>query len=394
LDVCSEFMKHDPINLIAVGDICPGDHFSMGFGTGTLMRKRGPSFALSRVCHLLSRGDVVFGNCEGVISAIDQDPSSIDTMEFRGVPEFASALRRAGFTTLSVANNHAGEHGAAVLSDTVRNLQSAGIDVVGLRGKDRTAEPLIREVKGIRIGWLAYTWIVSRNDAHDRAALSWTRGDEIAEEVAALRRRVDFIIVSAHWGREFVRVPQQSIIERARRIADSGANLILGHHPHVLQGAERYRNCMILYSLGNFLFDMPQRRYRESAVFRCSIERGEVRDPGFVPVRINRRFQPQLPHPSCADRILRELEEGHRAIWDPAALERREDRRAKEMETLMKRRLLRGQVLYLALSLGRMGPRVALQKLRRRVTGLPLKTGAARSVERRAVDHGLGLRQE
>ena len=106
--------KHEPIRLIAVGDICPGDFVCPGFGTGTLMRSRGPHFALERVRTLLREGDIVVGNLEGVLSNHGADPDSIDSMEFRGMPEFGQSLREAGFTVMTVANNHVGDYGPAV----------------------------------------------------------------------------------------------------------------------------------------------------------------------------------------------------------------------------------------------------------------------------------------
>lgn len=125
--------RHEPINLIAVGDICPGDHTCMGFGTGTMMKLNEPSFAFRYIANTLRHGDIVFGNCEGVLSNIGLDPKDIDTLEFRGLPEFANALRDSGFTVITVANNHIGEHGPQVMHDTIANLRAVGISVVGLR---------------------------------------------------------------------------------------------------------------------------------------------------------------------------------------------------------------------------------------------------------------------
>jgi len=364
--------SHQPINLIAVGDICPGDHTCVGFGTGTLMRSHGPTFALRQIATTLRQGDIVFGNCEGVLSDIGLDESNIDTMEFRGLPAFAKALADSGFTTINIANNHVGEYGPQVMHDTIRNLEKAGIDVVGLRGKTQTAKPLVREVKGLRIGWLAYTWIVSKNMAEDQRALSWAKGDEIPREVALLRDKVDFLIVSAHWGREFVAVPSQNVINHAHAIAEAGADLVLGHHPHVLQGWETVGGkCVIVYSLGNFVFDEWQWKLRKTALFCCTIASGKVHNPQFVPLTINRKFQPELARMGQAARILRDIDTSTKAINDPALCHLRDDARAVKVEAQFRRRILQKQILFLAASIGRMGPRIAYQKLRRRVPMLP-----------------------
>jgi gamma-polyglutamate biosynthesis protein CapA len=360
--------SHEPIHIIAAGDICPGDHFSMGFGTASLARSHGPLFAFKHVENLLRQGDIVFGNCEGVVSDIGADPNNIDTMEFRGPPEFARALRDSGFTVMAVANNHTGEHGLETLHDTVNNLRSAGIKVIGLRGQHQTAEPLIQEIKGLRIGWLSYTWIVSKHVEQDCNALSWTKGTEVAAEITAVRRNVDFLIVSAHWGREFVTVPPQKIIGQAHIMAEAGADLILGHHPHVLQGTEQHQNGLIVYSLGNFVFDMWQPALRETALFRCTIENTKISNSEFIPLQLNRHFQPMLATETQASRILRAINQSTRAISDPDLASLREDTTLANIEAAFKRRLFRQQLLYLAGSIFRMGPRIAYQKIGRRIS--------------------------
>jgi gamma-polyglutamate biosynthesis protein CapA len=369
--VSNPVLKHEPIRLIAVGDICPGDHSCMGFGTGALMRSRGTSFALQHVTEHLRKGDVVFGNCEGVLSEIGADPKDIDTMEFRGSPAFAKALRAAGFTVITVANNHVGEHGSEVMRDTIANLRSAALEVIGLRGTNQTAKPLIQEVKGLRIGWLAYTWIVSHRTAQDCQVLSWTKGNEVSKEIAALRPKVDFLVVTPHWGREYVRVPPQSVMDQAHAMADAGADLVLGCHPHVLQGTERRGKCFIIYSLGDFIFDDWQSWLRETALFRCTIKSGAVCDPEFIPLTINRNFQPMPATKAQASRILNSIERSTRAISDPKSTALRSDAYAKAFEAKTKRRLFRSQLLFLAANVGRMGPRIAYQKIRRHVPNLP-----------------------
>ena len=363
--------KHEPIRLIAVGDICPGDLVCLGFGTGTLMRSRGPHFALERARALLREGDIVLGNLEGVLSNRGADPAHIDTMEFRGLPEFGHALRDSGFNVITVANNHVGDYGPETMRDTVNNLQSAGIHVLGLRDKNRTATPLIQEIKGLRIGWLAYTWHYSRNQAQDTELLSLTKGHEVAAEIAALRPKVDFLIVTPHWGAELVSVPPHRVSKHAYAMADAGADLVLGHHPHVLQGTERRGKCLIVYSLGDFLFDDWLPWLTETALFRCTIEEGEVRNPEFVPLKINRSFQPGPATKAQSKRILRRIERSTRAINDPKLAWLRDDDRTWKREAKLKRRVAASQILFLAVNMKRLGPRFAYQKLARRLPVLP-----------------------
>jgi gamma-polyglutamate biosynthesis protein CapA len=371
------------IQLIAVGDICPGDHNCMGFGTRTLMKSHGPLFPLQHVAHMLREGNIVFGNCEGVLSNVGADDRNIDTLEFRGLPEFATALHDSGFTILTVANNHAGEHGREALIDTINNLRSAGVKVIGLRDKKCTAVPLIQEINGIRIGWLAYTWIVSKNTSQDRGLLSWTRGHEVPAEIAALRPNVDFLIVSAHWGREIIRVPPRNVIDAAHGMAEAGADLVLGHHPHLLQGIEQHGKCVIVYSLGDFVFDDWLPWFRERAIFRCTIEAGNVSNPEFIPLMSNRQFQVVPATKAQRTRILRKIDKSTRAIIDPRLARLRDESRARRLEARRKRLFGGARILFLIANIGRMGPRIAYQKLCRR---LPLRSrkltgGALGSIE-------------
>jgi poly-gamma-glutamate synthesis protein (capsule biosynthesis protein) len=371
---------HDVIRLFAVGDICPGDHFCPGFGVGSLARRYGPSFPFRYVSPSFAGADVVFGNCEGVVSDVGADPGDIDTMEFRGDPSFATGFRAAGLNVMAIANNHVGEHGPDALWDTVKNLRSSGIDVIGLRDQNGTAAPLIKTVRGIKIGWLAYTWIVSNNTAQDRAILAWTRGDDVPSAVRALRSQVDFLIVSAHWGREFVSVPPQSVVDHAHSIVDAGADLLLGHHPHVLQGAELIGKSLVIYSLGNFIFDMWQARLRKTAIFRCTIGNDGILDWKFVPLIINKRFQPVPADKAQAAEILRLIEHRSVAIQDTEHAYIREHSAVAKAEGDFKRWLFRSQVFHLVRSVGRMGPRIAYQKLRRRASRISAMKRLARSL--------------
>ena len=101
-------------------------------------------------------------------------------------------------------------------------------------------------------------------------------------------------MLSVHWGDEFIRCPALEQINLGRRLIDSGVTLIIGHHPHVLQGFERYKKGIIAYSLGNFVSDMRQLSTRETVVFKCQISKNGINNIDYVPVRINRDYQPEI----------------------------------------------------------------------------------------------------
>lgn len=358
--------SHKPITLLAVGDVCPGDHCCPGFGVRSLADRHGADFAFQRVADILRRGDVVFANLEGSVSDVGADPADLDTMEFRGRPAFAAAMTRAGFTIVNVANNHAGEHGDGPLTDSVTQLRQAGLAVIGLRGAGATSDLYVQTIKDVRVGWLSYTWQVSHNVQQDRALLAVPTTDAYEPEIRAARREVDVLIVSAHWGREFINVPPRSVIEAAHRMTNAGADLVLGHHPHVLQGIERCGRAVIAYSLGDFVFDLPHRWLRRSAVLSCRIENAAVADVQPLPIWINRSSQPEPAGSRTAVRIFEEIERSTAAIQEFEKLEACRNDVAARMEAAAKRRFRRQQFMHLIASVHRMEVRTIRQKFRRR----------------------------
>jgi poly-gamma-glutamate synthesis protein (capsule biosynthesis protein) len=145
------------------------------------------------------------------------------------------------------------------------------------------------EVKGINIGFLAYCLIGDRT-----AYCSVDNPSEIVEDVKKASKEVDTLIVSMHWGNEFIRKPSPQQVELGHAIIDAGAKLILGHHPHVLQGVEQYNDGIIAYSMGNFVFDMWQRKMRESMIFSCNISKDGIDDYEILPAMIDENFRPNL----------------------------------------------------------------------------------------------------
>jgi poly-gamma-glutamate capsule biosynthesis protein CapA/YwtB (metallophosphatase superfamily) len=205
----------------------------------------------------------------------------------RAVAASASAIRDAGFDVVSFAGNHCMDWGPDGLFDTIGNLRGAGLDVVGV-GADIAAAraPVVREVNGIRVAFVAYSSILPEGywATETRAGCApmrahthyeqiepdqpgtpprvhtWAhRGDldALRRDVAAVKARTDVVIVSLHWGIHFVpAVLADYQREVAHAAIDAGASLILGHHAHILKGIELYRGKAIFYSLGNFAIDL------------------------------------------------------------------------------------------------------------------------------------------
>lgn len=176
---------------------------------------------------------------------------------FRMAPKTASVLRNQGIGLVSLANNHSMDFGWEGLAQTISLLEAHGIGHAGA-GEDLKAarRPVIREAHGIRLGVLAYslTFPETYYAEQSRPGTAFGHKTDIEADVAQLRSQVDLVVVSFHWGAELRKDPKEYQVELAHAAIDAGADLIVGHHPHVVQSVEVYKAKPIFYSLGNFIF--------------------------------------------------------------------------------------------------------------------------------------------
>jgi poly-gamma-glutamate capsule biosynthesis protein CapA/YwtB (metallophosphatase superfamily) len=247
----------DHVTLIAGGDV------SFGRLVGQMILHEPSHDFFAGVHPWLSAADVRFANLEGPLS--DQRGETVkpdQPLVFTGPPGGADALARAGFSIVSTANNHAWDYGKPALLETIALLDRAGVRHAGT-GPDRAASRRaeIVDAGGFRVAFLAVTDIWNDGPLAGHPAdpfVARAEKDDLAAAVGALREAgaADAIVVSYHGGVEYTGEP----LARARSILhaaiDAGATVVVGHHPHVIQGIEWYRDRPILYSLGNLLMRM------------------------------------------------------------------------------------------------------------------------------------------
>lgn len=237
-------------------------------------------FPFLNIADQLSNYDFLFGNLEGPISSGGENVGSI--YSFRMDPRAIDGLKFAGFDALSVANNHSGDWGREAFFDTLSILREAGIVPVGA-----TTSPEIFGIKGVKISMLAFS---------DFPGPGIRADDElIKSSVSLARSSADLIVVSFHFGEEYQKLPTARQIELARLAVDFGADLVIGHHPHVSQPVEKYKNSYIAYSLGNFIFDQ---NFSEETM-RGTLLEVEISDKtifGAKPreVKLNSNYQPSF----------------------------------------------------------------------------------------------------
>ena len=207
---------------------------------------------------LLQAHDLRIGNLECVVAT--GGTALAKPYTFRAEPRVLPVLKR-HFDAMSLANNHSGDFGKAAFAEQLDLMRKAGLPYFG-GGVDATEAhaPLIMERNGLRIALLGYVEFKPRAfeaDAH-RPGVAWSgEDDQVIEDIVAARtiHRADIVIPYMHWGWEEEPNPSPRLREFARRMIDAGADMVVGGHPHVTQGAEMYKGKPIVYSLGNFLFN-------------------------------------------------------------------------------------------------------------------------------------------
>ena len=240
------------VTIGAVGDIAFHE------GIAGQMRAHGAGWPFERVRPVLDRAQVLFGNFEFPFLPPDFPRGEVDpaaALSVVGGPEGARALKDAGFTILNLAANHLLDAGSVGLDHTRACLAEAGLLIGGVGYSQEEARRMVTvEAGGLRIGFLCYCEDGNWTLGATRPGPAYYELGPVLEDVAAHRDGVDVLVVSIHADIEFLPTPAPERMANFRRIARAGADVVLGHHPHVPQGIEMVDGSLVAYSLGNFVF--------------------------------------------------------------------------------------------------------------------------------------------
>lgn len=273
------------VRFLAVGDV------NLGREAGQRILRGDTLFPFSRVVETLTDYDVVFANLECTLSeqgGETQHPGN--NLIFTGPPAGAQSLRRGGVSVVSTANNHALDYGVRAHQETIRNLTEAGITFAGTAMDSADLyQPAVIGKNGIRILLFAVTDVMNIEDPMWKRYVAEADTARLLPAIRRNRDDADFIIVSYHGGEEYSMRPSRRTEEFATAVIHGGADLVLGHHPHVPHGLREYDNTFVVHSLGNFVFYQPFAFWTQrSFAFSCVIEKDEagtrVRSFSCIPV--------------------------------------------------------------------------------------------------------------
>ncbi len=239
--------------LVAVGDIM------LGGRSKRVIAARGTGYPFEAVAPVLNRAAVVMGNLEGPFARIAQRQER--NFSYRMNPNLAKAIAAAGIGVLTLANNHLMDCGRTGVLETLAALDAAAIAALGGGIDTRHAhQPVIRQAGGLRIGMLGYYWNHRCGSRINDPGCAVDSPEALAGDIDALRPQVDRVVVTFHWGVPYLREPSLEDRAKARFAIDCGADAVIGHHPHIIQPFEIYRERPILYSVGNFTFGSANSR--------------------------------------------------------------------------------------------------------------------------------------
>jgi len=219
--------------------------------------------------------DLTFINLETPL--LKNCPMTTEGMIFCGSNRHVEGLLFAGVDVASLANNHAGNHGTSGVMETKELLEKAGIEVTGIKGA------VYKEIRGLWFAFLGYNDIGAPEET-----ISWAQKEDIKKEISTARKNADIVIVTYHWGVEYRDQPDERQKELGHFTIDSGADMVIGNHPHWIQPVELYKGKLITYAHGNYIFDqMWSQKTREGVIGKYVFYDTRLIDVEYAPLVIN-----------------------------------------------------------------------------------------------------------
>ena len=244
-----------------------------------------PEFPFQQIQSTLLESDIVFGNLECPLSLRGR-PTRNDLC-YRATPEFAAALAASNFKVISFSNNHCMDYEEVAFLDTLQALRENGIEVVGAgENYEAASRAALIEIGGVRLAFLAYN-LVGPEITYalpDESGVIPPNEITIKSTVEQIKSKADVIFASVHWGVEGIAKPTSEMAQLAHLLIDTGVDVVLGHHQHLVGSIEIYKTKPIFYSLGNFIFGHTHANWVDNMMVKFVLDRHGVRQIELIPV--------------------------------------------------------------------------------------------------------------
>ncbi|MFH0863979.1 MAG: CapA family protein [Candidatus Gottesmanbacteria bacterium] len=287
-----DFSGYNPneIVLLATGDVI------LARSVNSLMvSKNNFLYPFEKTANFLKNSDITFINLESPL--IPNCATTVEGMVFCGSENAVAGLVFSGVDVVSIANNHMADQGEDGINNTTNILMKNNIAVTG------NGNPAILTAKGKKFGFLGY------NDISERYDLLPKPDDILLQkDIYKLKQKVNYVIVAFHWGVEYTASPSARQVELAHMAIDNGADLVIGNHPHWVQGIEQYEGKLITYAHGNFVFDqMWSPETREGVIGKYVFGNNGLKSVNFYPIIIENYAQPRFAQKEEAVKILEKM---------------------------------------------------------------------------------------
>ena len=273
--------SEENIKIVLGGDVL------LDGSVGWLIENQGCSSIWGDMISILTSADFSMVNLENPLSSrgsLEKDKQ----FTFRGKPAYVKALESAGIDMVSLANNHVLDYGKTALLDTMKHLDDAGILYAGAgQNEDAANMPVFIDKEAVSLAVLCSShvipfvhWHAGKNKPGVASAYDPAR---LISEVASASEKADIVLVYLHWGKEMKSQPVQYQKNIARMLIDAGADLVIGSHPHIIQGLEFYKGKLIAYSLGNLVFTNS---FKETMLLSIRFSKEEMLEAYVIPCMI------------------------------------------------------------------------------------------------------------
>lgn len=284
--------KNDSFTIVASGDTM------LGSWAEDVLSDSGYSYPFQYIGSEIGDPDIFFTNLEAPFGTGGEPFDKKFT--FRVKPDLVNVLLAGKINLVSLANNHTMDYGAECLQQTFETLEENNIKYAGAGLNLKEArKPAILNIREKTVGFLSYSLTFPEEFwATDTTAGTCFPWEEfVLSDVKTLKDSCDFVIVSCHWGQELRETPKKYQKKLARQLIDNGADLILGHHPHIVQGIEIYKDKLIAYSLGNFIFGSYSESARDSYLLKINVTENNEILSQIIPISVYNKevdFRPEI----------------------------------------------------------------------------------------------------